>query len=320
VVRPRPRVTPNLFGICFGVAGVAEAWSAASDLFGVRSVVADALWLAVAVLWTLTTVAYLNDVARGARCRTELLDPVFAPFTALVLIVPMLLGVALASHAHTPGVVVFGIALAGTVLLGGWLTGQWILSELTLAQWHPGYFLPTVAGGLLASAASAELGYASLARVMFGYGAICWLVLGSILLQRLFTQPRLPVPLLPTMAIEVAPPVVAGIAWFAINGGRADGVAFALAGYAALMVLVQLRLVTAYRGVPFGPGWWAFAFSYAAVFVDAIRWVGAEHAPHGTAWTYLLLAVVSFAALALLARTGLALVRRRFLPAPPKGQ
>jgi tellurite resistance protein len=145
-------------------------------------------------------------------------------------------------------------------------------------------------------------------------------VLGSILLQRLFTQPRLPVPLLPTMAIEIAPPVVAGIAWFAINGGRVDGIAFALAGYAALMVLVQLRLAPAYRAVPFGPGWWAFAFSYAAVFVDAIRWLGAEHTRHGTAWTYLLLAIVSLAALVLLARTALALAGGRFLPAAPKGQ
>ena len=81
-----------------------------------------------------------------------------------------------------------GGGLIVTVALGGWLSGQWIISDLSLPQWHPGYFLPTVAGGFLAAGSSAELGYGQLARVLFGYGAICWFVLGSILLQRLLKQ------------------------------------------------------------------------------------------------------------------------------------
>lgn len=311
---PAARITPNLFGVCFGVAGAAEAWSAGAELFAVTSVVADIVWIMVAVLWVVTVVAYACDVVRGGRARTELSDPVLAPFVALATIVPMLLGVALAQHVRTAGATIFVASLVATVLVGGWLSGQWILSDLALAQWHPGYFLPTVAGGLLAAGSSATLGYDSLARVMFGYGMICWLVLGSILLQRLFTQPQLPVPLLPTMAIEVAPPVVAGVAWFDINGGSADAVAFGLAGYAGLMVLVQLRLVPVYRTVPFGPAWWAFSFSYAAVFVDAIRWLAAIHASHGRTWSYVLLAVVSAALLVLLGRTVAELVRCRFLP------
>ncbi len=310
----RARITPNLFGICFGLAGVAEAWSAGVDLFALPGVVADVLWVAVAVSWAVIAIAYVHDVVRSGRFATELGDPVLAPFVALMPLVPMLFGVALAQHARTAGVTVFALSLVATVLVGGWLSGEWIISDLTLAQWHPGYFLPTVAGGLLAAGSSATLGYGSLARVMFGYGAICWLVLGSILLQRLFTQPRLPVPLLPTMAIEVAPPVVAGVTWFDINGGIVDGVALGLAGYAGLMVLVQLRLVPIYRTVPFGPAWWAFSFSYAAVFVDGIRWLGATHTSHGREWSYLLLAIVSAAVLALLLRTAASLARGRFLP------
>jgi tellurite resistance protein len=241
---------------------------------------------------------------------------VFAPFVSLAAIVPMLLGVVLAGHARTAGVVVFACGLIGTVVVGGWLSGQWILSDLTLSQWHPGYFLPTVAGGLLAATGSAQLGYGDLARLMFGYGLVCWVVLGSVILLRLFTQPRLPTPLLPTMAIEVAPPVVAGTAWFTINGGRVDNLALALAGYAALMVLVQVRLVSAYRTVPFGLGWWAFSFSYAAVVVDAVHWLAAEQVSGQLAWTYVAVAVPSLGVLGLVALTVRALARGTFLPRP----
>ena len=207
--------------------------------------------------------------------------------------------------------------MAFTVALGGYLIGQWIVSDLSLEQWHPGYFLPTVAGGYLSAGACGTLGYEQLGTVMFGYGTVSWLVLGSILLQRMFTQPRLAAPLLPTMAIQIAPPVVAGTAWFGLNGGRVDTVALAISGYAALMVMVQLRLIPLYRTVPFGPGWWAFSFSYAAVFVNAIHWLAAEQTPHGRLWTALLLTVVSAAVLALAGRTAIALRRGTFLPRPP---
>jgi tellurite resistance protein len=181
-------------------------------------------------------------------------------------------------------------ALLCTVLVGAWLVGQWILSDAMLIQWHPGYFLPNVAGGLLASGGAATLGYPTLAKLMFGYGAISWAVLAPIVFGRLFTERPLAAPLLPTIAIAQAPPLVAGSAWFEINHGRPDTTALLLAGYAILMLLVQLRLIPAYRQVPFGPGWWAFSFSYTSAFVLALRWLAAERVPDQQPLTYALLA------------------------------
>ena len=143
---------------------------------------------------------------------------------SLITIVPMMLGVAVAEHTDV-GQVAFLVALVLTVVLGAWLTGPWIIADLQLAHLHPAYFLPTKAGGLIASAGSAALGYETLARAMCGYGVICWMVLGPILILRLFAQPMLPLPLVPTIATQVAPPVVAGNAWFEMNGNRVDAVA-----------------------------------------------------------------------------------------------
>ncbi|MFJ6708116.1 MULTISPECIES: TDT family transporter [unclassified Streptomyces] len=316
--RPSPyRLAPNLFGIAFGTAGLAQAWSAAADTIGAPGWPSYVLWILAAVIWLVTLVAYLRNAIAQRRLGSEVPNPVTGPFTALAVIVPMLLGIGLAPHARTAGEVVYAVALVLTVLLGGWLTSLWIRSDTRLEQWHPGYFLPTVAGGLIASGCSAILGWNTLAHVMFGYGLICWFVLGSILLLRLFTQPALPTALLPTMAIEVAPPVVAGNAWFAINGGRLDLVAELLAGYAVLMVLVQIGLAGTYLRVPFGPGHWAFAFSYAAAFTNGVHWLAAEQVHGQRALAYLLLAVATLAFVALAARTVLGLVRRDFLPRVP---
>jgi hypothetical protein len=53
---------------------------------------------------------------------------------------------------------------AHELVAGAWFTGDWILGPLELDQIHPGYFLPTVAGGLVASAAAPAVGQVDLAQ------------------------------------------------------------------------------------------------------------------------------------------------------------
>ena len=119
--------------------------------------------------------------------------------------------------------------------MGGWVTGQWIAGDLHSAKAHPGYFLPTVAGGFLSARVAPHVGLHSVGMLCFGVGVACWLLLGSVILNRLLFTNLLPAALMPTLAIEVAPPAVAGNAYFALHGLRADTVSYALAGYAILM-------------------------------------------------------------------------------------
>ncbi|WP_433445964.1 TDT family transporter [Streptomyces sp. CA-142005] len=304
----------NLFGICFGLAGLAQMWTTVHELGETAQWPGVALWLVTAVVWLVSVVAYAQRVVARHVWRAELGHPVQGPFVSLAAIVPMLLGVALARYQRPLGESVFLAGLVLTLGFGSWITGQWITNDMHLAQWHPGYVLPTVTGGLLAAGASASLGHRSLSLVMFGYGVLCWVLIGSIVLLRLVTQPALPDALLPALAIEVAPPVVAGNAWLTLNGDRVDALAAGLTGHAVFMVLVQFTLIPLYRRAPFGPGYWAFAFSYTTAAGLGIRWLMAEQVRgrHELTW---LLAILVTAAMALLAgRTVLALRRGMFLP------
>ena len=212
-------------------------------------------WIVAAVIWLITLAAYLANVAAQRRWKTELSDPTFGPFTALIVIVPMLLGARLAEQARGAGEVVFGCTAILVILVGAWITGDRITGDGDIRRWHPGYFLPTAAGGLIAGGASAALGFTTLSHVLFGLGITSFVVLAPIISLRLYLYdvPSLPPPLLPTIAIDLAPPVVAGNSWFAINGGKVDTPAAVLVGLSLLMLLVQLRLIPLYRRAPFGP-------------------------------------------------------------------
>jgi tellurite resistance protein len=315
-----PKIPLNFFGMPFGLAGLGETWSIAARYHHAPDAVAEITLLVSAAVWVIIVGGYLRHLAHdGAVLGKDLLDPIAAPFASLALITPLLLAsVGLYPHAETAGRVITDVFVVLTVLLGGWFTGQWIYGQLDIDTFHPGYFLPTVAGGLVGSASAAAVGQHRLAEFMFGLGLICWIVLGSIILGRLLFRPMLPPPLQPTLAIEIAPAAVASLAWFELHGARIDTVTAVLAGYGVLMVLAQVRLLPAYRRLPFMPSTWAFTFSWAAVASVVLIWLQVTHVAGYRAWQYVVLTVITALVAAIAARTLLAIGRHQLLPRPPK--
>ena len=306
------RIPPNYFGPAFGLAGLTEVWAIAADQHRVPDGVATGLAVFSWLVWLGVLVAYLAHLLAADRTvlKQDLLDPVTAPFLSLALISPMVLAVlGIYPHAATAGRVVFDVFLVLTVLLGGWFTGQWMISGPELDRFHPGYFLPTVAGGLIASDGAALVGQHRLAEVMFGYGLVCWLVVGSIILGRLFLRPMLPTPLIPTLAIEVAPAAVASLAWFDAHTGGVDAVTAGLGGYGMLMILVQLRLLPIYAKLPFMPSTWSFTFSWAAVAAAGLHWLGAMRPTGYAAWEWVVIIAATVIVGAIAVRTVVALTR-----------
>jgi tellurite resistance protein len=297
----------NLFAASFGLAGLAASWTTLMRLVHGPDWPGNALYIVAALVWLITTIAYLGNVGRQHRWKQELSDQTLGPFVSLIFIVPVLLSVPLAQQARGAGEVVFGCATALTVIFGAWITGDWIARSGDIRRWHPGYYLPSAAGGLIAGGASAALGFVTLSHVLFGLGVGSYLLLGSIIGQRLFVVPEMPKALLPTIAIELAPPVVAANSWFAINGGRVDTTAAVISGFAVLMVLAQLRLIPLYRTAPFGPAYWAFSFPAAAAVACGVHWLGAERVPGATGLGYAVVGLLSAGFLVLAARTAVAL-------------
>jgi tellurite resistance protein len=310
-----PRVPPNLFAIALGIAGLAQAWHAAVPVLGIPQAVPDALDVLAAALWLVLVGAYL---AQGPWIvLADLRDPVLSPFVPASALTAMILAAALAADAFVAGRVLVVVFLAVTIALGGWLTGQWMTGGIEPDSVHPGYFLPTAAGGLIGANAAAQVHLHALAEASFGIGVICWVLLGSTILNRLFTRPALPSALVPTMAIELGIPAVAGLAYFALAGRTVSLVACALGGYAVLMALVQVRLIPVYCRLSFRPGFWSFAFAYAAAAADALVWLAIKKPPAATGYAIVVIALLTAFVSWIAFRTVLLAVRGQLFPAWP---
>jgi tellurite resistance protein len=308
-----PRVPPNLFAIALGTAGLAQAWQAAVPVLGTAQAVPDTLSVLDAAVWLVLTGAYL---AQGPRIiMAHLRDPVRSPFVSAAALTAMILSAALAKDAFAAGRVLVIVFLAVTIVLGGWLTGQWLTGGIDPDSVHPGYFLPTAAGGLIGASAAAQVHLHALAEASFGIGAICWLLFASTILNRLFSRPALPNALVPTMAIELGVPGVAGSAYFAVAGRTVTFMACALGGYTVLMALVQVRLIPVYRRLSFTPGFWSFSFAYAAAASDALVWLAVTKPPAATGYAIAVIALLTAFVAWVAYRTVLLAVRGQLFPA-----
>ena len=308
-------IPANFFSITMGLAGLAGAWRLAANLYGFPAQIANIMYLTAAMVYLLLVGAF---VARFVLARqsviAELEHPVIGPFNSLLPISGMLLALGLQPYAHAATQVLFLMFLSAALLLGGWMTGRWIAEGLDVEMLHSGYFLPTVAVGLIGGDGLARLGFPGLGWMSFGLGIICWLLLGSIILKRLLTRPSLPTVLIPTLAIEVAPVALAGNAYFLLTNGSINLLTYMFAGYAVLMILVQLRLVPVYSKLAFAPGFWAFAFPYTAVTVYVLRWINVEHPSGSILLGSVVLAAVSLLIGGIALRSLIALWQGKFLP------
>jgi tellurite resistance protein len=308
-----PLIPASVFAIPFGLAGLSAVWRAAVPALGVPQAVSDAFFIVTAVVWLIVVVCY---AAQGpGRAIADAHDAVLGAYLPVWTFPPLILAAALAPSAFAAARVLVIVFLVLMMVFGASIMGEWITADISIDLSHPVYFLPVVAGPLVAADALTSVRLHALAEAAFGIGVISWLVMGSLMWNRLFFRPRLPPALLPTMAIEFAPPVVAGVAYFALDGGRIDLIARALAGYAVFMALVQLRLIPLYARLTFSAGFWAFTFSYASGADVAMLWLSRTRPPGATGYEIAVLTLITGLVAAIAARTLVAIRRGQYFPA-----
>lgn len=302
--RTTQRIPLNTLAIAFGLAGLAGIWTTAGRLLGVSDIVGQLLWGVVVVAWLWLIVAHLRRGARSAETLgAQLRHPAQGPIAALVPVVGMLIGADLYRFVPVAGSILVIASLVVGACIAGWILAFWHAGNLSPEAFHGGYLLPTVAAGLIAATTSFRIGLPGLAIGAFAVGIFFWIVISTVLLARLAFFPPLPAALTPTCAILLAPPAVAGTAWFTINGERADLVSMALLGLLVLMALQQAALIPRYRVLPFSLGFWSFTFPLAAAGGYGIQWLSVVGFPGWQAVAWLLVVIVTAVIVAIAARS-----------------
>lgn len=313
------RFPPTFFAIAFGLFGLAGIWRVGARAFGTPIAIADTLAMLAALVYLgLLAALVAKALVAPARVASEMTNPVLGPFYSLVAIDALLFVVNLRGILGAAAWPILIVALVVGGAYGAWVTASWIMRiERKPDDLHYGYFLPTVAMSLLGGDALALFGMPQIGTMFFGVGVVCWLILASLIGYRMISlTPRIGAALMPTLAIELAPPAVAGNAYLSIAAGHVDTVVLVLAGYSAFLVVQQLVLLSMYRKLPFFSGFWSFTFPWAAtaIFSERLSIATQQAAVHVLAGVLAIGVSVLIAWIAL--RSILEIARGAFVPKP----
>jgi len=270
-----PRTIPaGFFGIVLGLAGLGNAWRLAHVLWGLPAMVGESILAAASAVWVILVVAYIAKwFTARATAVAELSHPVQCCFIGLIGVSGMLIAGALLPYSRTGAEILFAINLLYTAAFALWRTGALWMGGRDPGTTTAVLYLPAVAGSFVTAAVASALGYADWGQYAFGSGLFTWLAIESVLLHRLYTAPALPLPLRPSLGIQLAPPTVGLVAYLSVTNGAPGLFAHMLLGYGLLQALILLRLLPWICQQPFAPSYWAFSFGVTALAAGSLRMV-----------------------------------------------
>lgn len=270
----RGPVPVALFSIAVGSQALAGAWRVGERIWSLPGSVVTVLTLGSLAIWLTLIAAYAHKwLAHRDEALAELRHPFHSLFAALVPVSTLLAAQGVYGYSHQAAITLFVIAVVAQLGLGVFVHGRLWQGGINPELMTPAMYLPTVAQNFVTGATAALFGWSHVGAMFFGAGAISWLVIESMLLHRAAVRDALPEALRPILGIQLAPPVVGGVAYLSLTSGTPDLVAQVLLGYGLYQGLVLLRLLPWIRKQAFAPSYWAFSFGVAALPTMAMRMV-----------------------------------------------
>lgn len=257
----------SFFAITMGLCGLALALLRFEHASGLQhSLSIGALVLAGLSAVTIA-VFYLTKWLRyPAAVKAEWHHPVRLAFFPSASISLLLLGTAAMPFSRNVALTLWA---AGAVLhLGATLAvlSAWIGHRpFDIPHLNPAWFIPAV-GNIIVPVAGGPLGYAEVSWFFFAVGIVFWVILMTLVFNRLIFHNPLPERLLPTLVILIAPPAVGFIAYTRLIDGL-DPFARILYYAAVLFGLLMLTQLPRFARIAFAISWWAYSFPIAALTV-----------------------------------------------------
>jgi tellurite resistance protein len=258
-----------LFAVVMGLGGLAIAYQKAHEILGLPAAIGNGLAYLSSGIFILLALAYLLKLTRyPAAVLGEFRHPIRVHFFAAISISLLLLAVALqALH----GELARWLWIAGA-LLHGYLTLHtvrfWINHNFEIQHSNPAWFIPIV-GNVVVPVAGVDYAPLQVSIFFFAIGLFFWIILFTLVLNRIVFHHQLPAKFMPTLFIFIAPPAVAFLAYYKLTG-QYDFNAQILYSLALFFTLLIGFMYKNFIGLSFFISWWAFTFPLAAMTIATL--------------------------------------------------
>lgn len=259
----------TLFAVVMGLTGLAIAYQKAHEILGLPAWMGNGLaYVGAGIFFVLLVVYAVKTLRHFHHVAAEFRHPIRVHFFAAISISLLLLAVAF-HHGHGEMARYFWFSGA---LLHLYFTvntvGFWINHNFEIQHSNPAWFIPIV-GNVVVPVAGVEYAPLQVSIFFFSIGLFFWIILFTLVLNRIVFHHQLPAKFMPTLFIFIAPPAVAFIAYYKLTGSY-DFSAQMLYSLALFFSLLIASMAKNFLGLKFFISWWAFTFPLAAMTIATL--------------------------------------------------
>lgn len=270
----------SFFGMIMGLTGLtiafiqlAQVYESISILFQISLVLTLVLMLTLLSIYSYKIIRFPREVI------AELKHPIKMNFVPTISISLLLLSVAFNTLEFSE--ISKYTWMIGAILqlsLTYWVLYNWIHHDFfTPEHSNPAWFIPIV-GNIIVPIAGVHHAPVELSWFFFSIGLIFWMVVKSILVNRIIFHTPLQERLIPTLFIFIAPPAVGFISYLALNNHELNQFGMVLYFFGLAMTLLMMVSVGKFIKLPFALSWWAFTFPLAAMAIASYKMSQVAHA------------------------------------------
>lgn len=254
----------SFFAMVMGLTGLTLAWEKAAHTLGMNVLTSQILLVVSACTFLIIVLVYLLKLIRHkSEVVLEFNHPIKISFFPAFSISLILMSIATLQLSSALSEYLWLMGISVHLLFTLFVLGQWLHHpKFQIAHSTPAWFIPVV-GNILIPIAGVEHGYIELSWFFFSIGLVYWIVLKTLIFNRMFFHDPLPQKLLPTLFILIAPPAVGFISYTKLNG-ELDNFGRILFYAAMFLILLLLSQFPKFAKIKFFMSWWAYSFPLAA--------------------------------------------------------
>lgn len=259
----------TMYAIVMGLGGLTIMYQKAAVWFGLTHLIGDTLGVATTAIFLIISFLYIKkSILHKEAIKQEFSHPVKVNFFAAISISLLMLSIIYKELLPSFGALFWYIGVVGHFYLTMHTIAFWINHNQQLEHSNPAWFIPIV-GNVLVPLGGSDLAPVEFLTYFFSIGIFFWVILFSLILNRIIFHNQMATKFMPTLFILIAPPAVGFISYIKLFG-ELDHFAAMLFNLALFFTLLLAFMYKNFIKIKFFLSWWAFIFPLSAMTISSM--------------------------------------------------
>jgi len=258
-----------MFAIVMGLSGLSLVLLKAHAVLNLSAILGNVVsFLAVIVFVVILGTYALKIIKYTQMVKDELAHPVRINFFAAISISFILISMIVKNINENVAFVLFIMGALLHLFFTFYTLRFWITQNVEILHSNPAWFIPIV-GNLIVPIGGVGFVDNAILLFYFSVGIFFWIIMLSIILNRIIFHHQFAQKFMPTLFILIAPPSIGLLSYFKLTGSL-DMFAHILFNLGLFFTLLLIFMYQSFLHIKFFISWWAFTFPLATIALASI--------------------------------------------------